>query len=33
VHSLPTVFVGTDRLTGANHTAADLVAEIDRAAR
>lgn len=33
VHSLPTVFVGGERLTGANHTSADLVAEIDRAAR
>jgi uncharacterized membrane protein/protein-disulfide isomerase len=33
VHSLPTVFVGTERLVGANHTAADLVAKIDHTAR
>lgn len=33
VHSLPTVFVGTDRLVGANHTTADLVAAISSSAR
>ena len=33
VHSLPTVFVGTQRLTGANHTSSDLVAAINSSAR
>jgi len=33
VHSLPTVFVGTERLTGANHSIDDLVAAIDKAPR
>ena len=29
---LPTIFIGTERMTGANHTADDLLAAIDRAA-
>jgi uncharacterized membrane protein/predicted DsbA family dithiol-disulfide isomerase len=33
VRSLPTVFVGTQRLTGANHTTADLVAAISSSSR
>jgi uncharacterized membrane protein/predicted DsbA family dithiol-disulfide isomerase len=33
VRSLPTVFVGTQRLTGANHSTADLVAAVEHAAR
>jgi len=33
VHSLPTVFVGGQRIEGANHSSADLVAAIDRSAR
>ncbi|MBV8760825.1 MAG: thioredoxin domain-containing protein [Deltaproteobacteria bacterium] len=33
VHSLPTVFVGPERVVGANHTPADLIAKIERAAR
>lgn len=33
VHSLPTVFVGTQRLTGANHTTEDLVAAVEHAPR
>lgn len=33
VHSLPTVFVGTQRLTGANHSTQDLVAALGHAPR
>jgi hypothetical protein len=33
VHSLPTVFVGPQRVVGANHSAADLVSMIERAAK
>ena len=33
VHSLPTVFVGPQRVVGANHSPADLIAMIERAAR
>ena len=33
IHSLPTVFVGPERVVGANHTPADLIARIERAAR
>ncbi len=33
VHSLPTVFVGPQRVVGANHSPADLLAMIERAAR
>jgi predicted DsbA family dithiol-disulfide isomerase len=33
VRSLPTVFVGTQRLVGANHSAADLVAALEHAPR
>ena len=33
VRSLPTVFVGTERLVGANHSTADLVAAVEHASR
>jgi hypothetical protein len=33
VHSLPTVFVGPQRVVGANHSPEDLVSMIERAAR